>query len=87
MVEDDRGTLNAREQRNANPDRLLTFTDGVFALVGVISRNRSNAQRHMWAGDRIDCRRTYCRWFRGVDATPWTRLVSMEVHDGTVVGV
>jgi uncharacterized membrane protein len=25
--------LDAREQRNANPDRLLTFTDGVFAII------------------------------------------------------
>jgi hypothetical protein len=25
------------------------------------------------------------RWFRGVNAPPWARLVSMEVHDGTVV--
>jgi uncharacterized membrane protein len=24
---------DAREQRNANPDRLLTFTDGVFAII------------------------------------------------------
>ena len=33
MVEDDSDTFNAREQRNANPDRLLTFTDGVFAII------------------------------------------------------
>lgn len=33
MVEDSRDTFNAREQRNADPDRLLTFTDGVFAIV------------------------------------------------------
>ena len=33
MVEDDRDILSAREQRNANPDRLLTFTDGVFAII------------------------------------------------------
>ena len=33
MVEDNRDTFNAREQRNANPDRLLTFTDGVFAII------------------------------------------------------
>jgi hypothetical protein len=29
--------------------------------------------------------RPYCRWFRGVVATLWTRLVSMEVLYGTVV--
>lgn len=33
MVEDNRDILNAREQRNASPDRLLTFTDGVFAII------------------------------------------------------
>jgi uncharacterized membrane protein len=33
MVEDDRDTFNAREQRYGNPDRLLTFTDGVFAII------------------------------------------------------
>jgi uncharacterized membrane protein len=33
MVKDDRDIFNAREQRNANPDRLLTFTDGVFAII------------------------------------------------------
>jgi len=29
--------------------------------------------------------RPYRRWFRGIVATPLTRLVSVEVHDGTVV--
>jgi uncharacterized membrane protein len=33
MVEDDRDILNAREQRNASTGRLLTFTDGVFAII------------------------------------------------------
>ena len=34
MVKDGRDTtFNAREQREANPDRLLTFTDGVFAII------------------------------------------------------
>jgi len=33
MAENGRTTFNAREQRNANPDRLLTFTDGVFAII------------------------------------------------------
>jgi uncharacterized membrane protein len=33
MDEDGRITFTAREQRNANPDRLLTFTDGVFAII------------------------------------------------------
>jgi len=29
--------------------------------------------------------RPYRRWFRGIVASPLTRLVSVEVHDGTVV--
>jgi hypothetical protein len=29
--------------------------------------------------------RPYPGWFRGINATPWTRLVSMEVLHGTVV--
>lgn len=33
MAEDSPDHLTAREQRNANPDRLLTFTDGVFAII------------------------------------------------------
>ncbi len=33
MAEDGGTTFTAREQRNANPDRLLTFTDGVFAII------------------------------------------------------
>jgi uncharacterized membrane protein len=30
---DDAKSFDAQEQRNANPDRLLTFTDGVFAII------------------------------------------------------
>jgi len=33
MVDGDRDIFSAREQRNADPDRLLTFTDGVFAII------------------------------------------------------
>jgi uncharacterized membrane protein len=33
MADDGGTTFTAREQRNANPDRLLTFTDGVFAII------------------------------------------------------
>jgi uncharacterized membrane protein len=33
MAEDSPAGLNAHEQRNANPDRLLTFTDGVYAII------------------------------------------------------
>ncbi len=33
MSESTQAGFDAREQRNANPDRLLTFTDGVFAII------------------------------------------------------
>jgi uncharacterized membrane protein len=33
MAEDSAIGLIRREQRNASPDRLLTFTDGVFAII------------------------------------------------------
>ena len=33
MLDDNQMSLDAREQRNANPERLLTFTDGVFAII------------------------------------------------------
>jgi len=33
MAEDSPIPLTAREERNASPDRLLTFTDGVFAII------------------------------------------------------
>ncbi len=33
MPDDISMNLDAREQRNASPDRLLTFTDGVFAII------------------------------------------------------
>lgn len=31
--EEDRTSLNSRERRSASPDRLLAFTDGVFAII------------------------------------------------------
>lgn len=33
MAEDSDTALTPREQRNASPERLLTFTDGVFAII------------------------------------------------------
>jgi uncharacterized membrane protein len=33
MAEDSQSAFTARDQRNASPDRLLTFTDGVFAII------------------------------------------------------
>ncbi len=36
MHENTQPGLDAREQRNANPDRLLAFTDGVFAIIVTI---------------------------------------------------
>ncbi len=33
MADDSSSALNAREQRNASPRRLLAFTDGVFAII------------------------------------------------------
>jgi uncharacterized membrane protein len=33
MADDNPMNLDARERRNANPERLLTFTDGVFAII------------------------------------------------------
>jgi uncharacterized membrane protein len=33
MADDDSTQFSAREQRNADPGRLLTFTDGVFAII------------------------------------------------------
>lgn len=36
MPDDNSTNLDAREQRNANPARLLTFTDGVFAIIVTI---------------------------------------------------
>jgi len=33
MADDNPMSLDARERRNANPERLLTFTDGVFAII------------------------------------------------------
>jgi len=33
MTEDSATGFSPREQRNASPDRLLTFTDGVFAII------------------------------------------------------
>jgi uncharacterized membrane protein len=33
MTEDSDAALTAREERNASPERLLTFTDGVFAII------------------------------------------------------
>lgn len=33
MADDGSTEFNTREQRSADPDRLLTFTDGVFAII------------------------------------------------------
>jgi hypothetical protein len=81
-------TINRALKRDANNPE-ANDTAATMLPTGSQTKQKTpvSANPAIWAAERHSIDRPYRRWFRGVVATPWTRFVSMEVHDGRVVGV